>query len=88
MVTQPITAAAGIGLLRDDATGTAQLVINDDDRTLIGATFVGPEAGELIHAATIAIVGKLTVDDLWHAVPSYPTGSEIWLRLLEKYFGY
>ncbi len=88
VVTQPITAAAGIGLLRDDATGTAQLVINDDDRTLIGATFVGPEAGELIHAATIAIVGKLTVDDLWHAVPSYPTGSEIWLRLLEKYFGY
>ncbi|MBJ7287850.1 NAD(P)/FAD-dependent oxidoreductase [Williamsia sp.] len=88
VVTQPITAASGIGLLRDDATGTAQLVVNDDDRTLLGATFVGPETGELIHAATIAIVGKVTVDDLWHAVPSYPTGSEIWLRLLEKYFGY
>ncbi|GGF23549.1 dihydrolipoyl dehydrogenase family protein [Williamsia phyllosphaerae] len=88
VVSQPITAASGIGLLRDDATGTAQLVIDDDTRTLLGATFVGPETGELIHAATIAIVGKVTVDDLWHAVPSYPTGSEIWLRLLEKYFGY
>ncbi|MGJ0117828.1 dihydrolipoyl dehydrogenase family protein [Williamsia sp. MIQD14] len=88
VVSQPITAASGIGLMRDDATGTAQIVVDDETRTLVGATFVGPEVGELIHAATIAIVGAVTVDDLWHAVPSYPTGSEIWLRLLEKYFGY
>jgi dihydrolipoamide dehydrogenase len=25
------------------------------------------------------------IDDLWHAVPSFPTISEVWLRLLEQY---
>ncbi|MBT0565842.1 NAD(P)/FAD-dependent oxidoreductase [Williamsia sp. CHRR-6] len=88
VITQPMRSASGIGLLRDDAGGTAQIVVDEASRTIVGATFVGPEAGELIHSATVAIVGRLTVDDLWHAVPSYPTGSEIWLRLLEKYFGY
>lgn len=88
VISRPITAAAGVGLLRDDASGTAQIVVDDATRTLVGATFVGPEAGELIHAATVAIVGKITVDDLWHAVPSYPTPAEIYLRLLEGYFGY
>jgi dihydrolipoamide dehydrogenase len=50
-------------------------------------TFVGPGAGELLHAATIAVAGEVPVDRLWHAVPSYPTVSEIWLRLLETYRG-
>ena len=48
------------------------------------ATFVGPGAGELLHAATIAIVGRVPVHVLRHAVPSYPTASELWLRLLEE----
>ena len=51
----------------------------------MGARFVGPETGELVHAATIAIVGEVPIERLWHAVPSYPTVSEIWLRLLDKY---
>ena len=53
-------------------------------RTLVGATFVGPEASELLHAATIAIVGAVPVHALRHAVPSYPAASELWLRLLEE----
>jgi pyruvate/2-oxoglutarate dehydrogenase complex dihydrolipoamide dehydrogenase (E3) component len=52
---------------------------------IVGATFVGPDAGELLHAATIAVVGEVPLDRLWHAVPSYPTISEVWLRLLEGY---
>jgi pyruvate/2-oxoglutarate dehydrogenase complex dihydrolipoamide dehydrogenase (E3) component len=50
--------------------------------TLAGATFVGPDVAELLHAAT-TIVGKVTLQTLWHAVPSYSTVSEIWLRLPE-----
>ena len=50
-----------------------------------GATFAGTEVGELLHAATVAIIGHLTPAQLWHAVPSYPTASEVWLRLLEAY---
>jgi pyruvate/2-oxoglutarate dehydrogenase complex dihydrolipoamide dehydrogenase (E3) component len=51
--------------------------------TLLGATFVGSAVAELLHAAMIAIVGKVELEKLWHAVPSYPTASEVWLRLLE-----
>lgn len=78
----PITAASGVGLLIDHPHGQARLVVAGDGR-LLGATFVGPEVAELLHAATVAIVGRLTLDQLWHAVPSYPTASELWLRLLE-----
>jgi pyruvate/2-oxoglutarate dehydrogenase complex dihydrolipoamide dehydrogenase (E3) component len=74
---------AGASLLRDDYKGRAKLVIDADSETLLGATFVGPEVGELLHAATVAVVGKVPIETLWHAVPSYPAVSEIWLRLLE-----
>ncbi len=63
--------------------GTAQLVIDNARRVIVGATFVGPGVGELLHAATIAIVGAVPLDTLWHAVPAFPTLSEVWLRLLE-----
>ena len=65
--------------------GTSQLVIDDDRRTVVGATFTGPGLQELLHSATVAISGGVTVDRLWHAVPSFPTVSEVWLHLLEAY---
>lgn len=83
VVEVPFTGAAGAALLRDDASGTASLVVDRGSRTVVGATFVGPDAGELLHAATIAIVGRVLVSVLRHGVPSYPTASELWLRLLE-----
>jgi dihydrolipoamide dehydrogenase len=74
---------AGASLHRDGYKGRAGLVIDRTSDVLVGATFVGPDVAELVHAATIAVVGKVPVSTLWHAVPSYPTVSEIWLRLLE-----
>ena len=55
--------------------------------TIIGAvaTFTGPDVQELLHSATIAIVAETPLETLWHAVPSFPTVSEVWLRLLEAY---
>jgi dihydrolipoamide dehydrogenase len=79
-----IGSVAGASVLRDGYTGKAKLVIDQATDTLLGATFVGPDVAELLHAATIAIVGKVTLETLWHAVPSYPTVSEVWLRLLES----
>jgi dihydrolipoamide dehydrogenase len=76
---------AGTSLLRDGYEGRAKLVVDVASETLLGATFVGPEVGEMLHAATVAVVGKVPLDVLWHAVPSYPTASEIWLRLLETW---
>lgn len=76
---------AGASLYEDGFAGQARLVIDTDRDVVIGATFVGPEVAELVQAATIAIVGEVPIARLWHAVPSYPTISEIWLRLLEGY---
>ena len=57
----------------------------DEQRVVVGMTITGAEVAEALHAATIAVVAGLTVDELWHAVPSFPTRSELWLRLLEAY---
>ncbi len=67
----------------ENYVGRARLVIDDERDIVLGATFVGDEVAELLHAATIAVVGEVPLARLWHAVPSYPTLSEAWLRLLE-----
>jgi dihydrolipoamide dehydrogenase len=86
-VEHDLAAVAGAALLRDDYAGRANLVIDRATDTVVGATFVGSGIAELVHSATVAVVGKVPVDLLWHAVPSYPTVSEIWLRLLETLRG-
>ena len=52
---------------------------------MVGATFVGPETAEWLHAATIAVVGEVPMAKLWHAVASFPSRSEVWLKLMEAY---
>jgi dihydrolipoamide dehydrogenase len=76
---------AGASFIGKDAPGTSRLVVDEGRRVLVGATFVGPEIAESLHAATIAVVGEVSLDSLWHAVPSFPTRSEVWLKLLEEY---
>jgi dihydrolipoamide dehydrogenase len=78
-------AVAGAYTQGEDIQGSSQLVIDETRRLIVGATFVGPALQELLHSATVAIAGEVTVDRLWHAVPSFPTVSEVWLRLLEMY---
>ncbi|MDQ1686930.1 MAG: hypothetical protein QOC82_3667, partial [Frankiaceae bacterium] len=85
VVSYELGHVAGASLQADDYTGRAALVVDEARRVIVGATFVGPEVADLLHAATIAVVGEITVDRLWHAVPSFPTVSEVWLRLLEEY---
>jgi dihydrolipoamide dehydrogenase len=83
VVQYAIGSVSGASLAADGYAGTAQLVLDDARGVIVGATFTGPDAAELLHAATIAVVGEVTLDRLWHAVPAYPTVSEVWLRLLE-----
>jgi pyruvate/2-oxoglutarate dehydrogenase complex dihydrolipoamide dehydrogenase (E3) component len=82
-VSYDIGSVAGGALLGKSVRGRAQLVIDQSERIVVGETFVGPNVGEMLHAATIAVVGKVPIDTLWHAVPAFPTVSEVWLRLLE-----
>ena len=78
-------SVAGSSLYADGYTGWAQMVVDEDRGVPVGFTFAGPGVAELLHAATIAVTGQVPLDRLWHAVPAYPTISEVWLRLLEKY---
>ena len=73
---------AGGSFYGRDAPGTARLLIDRERRVVVGATITGAEVGEMLHAATIAIVGEIPLERLRHAVPCFPTRSEIWLSLL------
>ena len=75
----------GAKLYADGYTGRARMVVDIDHRYLLGVTFVGPGVSELLHSATVAVAGRVPIDRLWHAVPCFPTISEVWLRLLEAY---
>ncbi|MFI9820379.1 dihydrolipoyl dehydrogenase family protein [Streptomyces sp. NPDC052013] len=80
-----LSSVAGAGLYADGYKGRARMIVDVEDEILRGVTFVGPGVGELIHSATVAVTAQVPVSRLWHAVPSYPTISEVWLRLLEAY---
>ncbi|MEE6175163.1 dihydrolipoyl dehydrogenase family protein [Mycobacterium sp. 050134] len=75
----------GAKLYADGYTGRARMVVDLDRGCLVGVTMVGPGVTELLHSATIAVAGQVPVNRLWHAVPCFPTISELWLRLLEAY---
>jgi dihydrolipoamide dehydrogenase len=79
------SGTAGGSFYGRGAPGTSRLVVDEQRRVLVGATFCGAEVSEWLHAATIAVVGEVPIDTLWHAVPSFPTRSEVWLRLFEEY---
>ena len=83
VVDHDLGAIAGSSLHADGYRGQARMIIDEKRKILVGFTAVGPDPAELLHAATLAVVGEVPLDRLWHAVPAYPTISEIWLRLLE-----
>ncbi len=85
VVSYPTGNVSGAYLLGNGVAGTSQIVVDEARRVIVGATFTGPGMAELLHSATIAVVGQVTLDTLWHAVPSFPTVSEVWLRLMEAY---
>ncbi|MDT7840537.1 dihydrolipoyl dehydrogenase family protein [Streptomyces justiciae] len=80
-----LAGVAGAGLYGEGYRGRARMVVDLEREILLGVTFVGPGVGELIHSATVAVAGEVPISRLWHAVPSYPTISEVWLRLLETF---
>ncbi len=79
----PTGGSAGGSFVGRNTPGTSRLVLDDTRGVVVGATFVGFEVGEMLHAATIAVVGEVPLERLAHAVPCFPTRSELWLYLLE-----
>jgi dihydrolipoamide dehydrogenase len=81
----PTDGTAGASFYGKDTGGTSRLVIDRASETIVGATFTGFETADLLHAATVAIVGEVPLEQLRHAVAAYPTRSEVWLKLIEAY---
>jgi len=81
----PTDGTAGASFQGKDTGGTSRLVIDQSKQTIVGATFTGFETADFLHAATIAILGEVPLNQLRHAVAAYPTRSEIWLKLIERY---
>lgn len=75
----------GANFYADGYTGHARMIVDLDNNYLLGVTFVGPGVAELLHSATIAVAGQVPINRLWHAVPCFPTISEVWLKLLEAH---
>jgi pyruvate/2-oxoglutarate dehydrogenase complex dihydrolipoamide dehydrogenase (E3) component len=81
----PTQSAAGASFYgRDDARGTTRFVVDEDRGVIVGATFTGPEVAEFLQAATVAVIGEVPLERLFHAIPAFPTRSEVWLYLLEQ----
>ncbi|MCF2526237.1 dihydrolipoyl dehydrogenase family protein [Yinghuangia soli] len=85
VVDYEIGSVSGASLYAEGYRGRARMVVDLDRECVVGATFVGPGVAELLHSATVAVAGEVPIARLWHAVPAYPTISEVWLRLLEAY---
>lgn len=85
VVTYDIGNVSGSYTRGNGIKGTCNIVVDESRRVIVGATFTGPDVQEILHAATIAVVGEVPLETLWHAVPSFPTMSEVWLRFLEAY---
>lgn len=79
----PTSGTAGALFHGRDTAGTSRIVVDEGREVIIGATFTGADVSEWLHAATIAIVGRVPVEELWRAVAAFPSRSEVWLKLLE-----
>ncbi|MDP8909937.1 MAG: NAD(P)/FAD-dependent oxidoreductase [Chloroflexota bacterium] len=86
-VSHPTSGTAGASFVGRNARGTTQVLVDRSREVVVGATFTGPEVADLLHAATIAVVAEVPIERLWEAVAPFPTRSELWLKLLERYEG-
>lgn len=84
VVSATTSGNAGGSFYGKDAVGTSQLVMDDDRDVIVGATFTGVDVQDFLHAATIAVVAEVPCGDLHYCIPSFPTRSEVWLRLLDQ----
>ena len=80
----PTSGNAGGSYYGNGARGTSRFVIDEDRGVIVGATITGSEVADFLHAATIAVVGEVPLARLRHAVPAFPTRSEIWLYFFNE----
>jgi pyruvate/2-oxoglutarate dehydrogenase complex dihydrolipoamide dehydrogenase (E3) component len=72
----------GALLYGDEQPGWARWVIEEETHRLVGATFCCVEGSEFINASQVAILQGLTLKEMVHVVPPFPSRGEIWTYLL------
>jgi pyruvate/2-oxoglutarate dehydrogenase complex dihydrolipoamide dehydrogenase (E3) component len=81
----PTGGTAGASVHGRGAGGTTCFVVDLERQLLVGATFVGPDVADLLQAATVAVVARVPLRTLAHAIAPFPARSELWLKFLEAY---
>lgn len=69
-------AHSGTAILLGETEGHFKVIVDRGTRQIVGASFVGQDADELIHLITVAMKGKLTIDDFVEIIPVHPTLAE------------
>lgn len=64
--------------------GNARAIFDRKSTHMIGATIVGEDVADLLHPATVAIIGTIPLNRLRHAVAPFPTRSEIWTAIARQ----
>ncbi|MBP1930812.1 dihydrolipoyl dehydrogenase family protein [Ammoniphilus resinae] len=75
-------ALSGTAILLGETEGQMKVIVDKKTRQLVGAHFVGQDADELIHLVTVAMKGKLTVDDFLEIIPVHPTLAESLIEMV------
>jgi pyruvate/2-oxoglutarate dehydrogenase complex dihydrolipoamide dehydrogenase (E3) component len=83
--TTPLTEVAKTETYtRQYADSPGFLTLVSDGERLIGASAVGPEAGEWLQQATLAIRARVPIDVLRDTIQPFPTFSEIFVATLKS----
>ena len=80
-------AASGRALGIDRDEGLTKVLFDKETKRILGAGIVGPNAGELIAEAVLAIEMGCEVADITDSVHPHPTLSETLMNAGEVYFG-
>ncbi len=79
--------ASGRAHTMGETDGMVKIIGNAKTDQVIGVHIMGPEAGELIAAAALAIRLEATVEDIAHTIHTHPTLAETVMEAAEDYYG-
>jgi len=79
--------ASGRAHTMGETDGMVKIIGNAKTDQVIGVHIMGPEAGELIAAAALAVRLEATVEDIAHTIHTHPTLAETVMEAAEDYYG-
>lgn len=72
------------GAIHGEPGGPIKIVVDDDRKVVVGATFVGPRSGELLSELTLAMRAEIPLPVLADTLHAFPTFSRILQGILDQ----